>query len=124
MAMTMTGVDIDGGKRFIKSLPEDTENVARAEALFSLLRDAIHSPWAHKTVIAVYHLAGSGEWEIGSHDLNMITMALTHNLDLLPLVQDDVNRVFQRYGLIERRARTTWDYVTRMFSAKKEAQCV
>jgi hypothetical protein len=104
-----TPINIERGLRFIKTLPND--ETARIEAFRALVRDASELEWAMDTAVAVYHLAGYGNWAVDLHDLNMITTALEENLGLLPLVREDVERVFHNVDSLERRTRSTWDYV-------------
>jgi hypothetical protein len=103
---------IESGWRFLRSLPVDCEGEERVRVFHELLTESNHEEWARETARAVYHLAGSGAWKIESlYDLNMISTAAALNPALLPLIADDVERVFVQIGVGNRQIRATWDYV-------------
>lgn len=104
--------EFEQGQRFLRGLP-DTDGPERADEVRNLMKEATTSEWARKTIIQVYRMAGDDVFQVSSvYDCQMLLTAVEDAPDeLLRSVENDIERMLQRWELAGAGYRALWNHM-------------
>jgi len=112
-------------REWFSHLPKDIEGTERYSAMKDLVRKAQISVAARQLLLAVYHLIGTGEIPISCmHDAHMVVAVTGEDVNLVPLVKRDLERMIDRYYATARgQHRGLLNYIVEIAEARRLRTC-
>lgn len=111
--------------RFLEMFRKDREVNVLASKLRLLAHESRSCVYARAVILEMYRALGDGHHLVArQEDMRVFVTAPAENLDLVPLIRDDVERVLSRNYKTEDPVWGLWNYLVDLFLRKLQASFI